>query len=138
MLSESIFKKLPGIEESGWDYKDYESFLKNDINNDNFYTQCKKLLDKIRNNRNSWPFLKPVEVTEAPDYSEIIKEPMDIQTLQSNLDSGMYKIKENFVKDLRKIFLNARTYNKPCTIYHKYAKDIENSIEEDIKNLKNN
>jgi hypothetical protein len=136
-LTETMFRIIPGIEDSGWEYKDYENFIKNDINNENFYTQCKKLLDKIRNNKNSWPFLKPVETSEAIDYYEVIKEPMDVQTLQANLDSGVYKNKENFVKDLRKIFNNARLYNKPCTIYHKYAKDIENSIEDDIKNLKN-
>ncbi len=131
-----MFSKIPGIDESSWEYKDYEKFIKNDISNENFYTQCKKLIDKIRNNKNSWPFLKPVETSDAADYYDVITEPMDVQTIQVRLDSGMYKNKEGLVRDLRKIFGNARLYNKPCTIYHKYAKDIENSIEDDIKNLK--
>jgi histone acetyltransferase len=61
-----------------------------------------------------------------------------VSTLENNLESGMYKTKEKFVKDLKKIFTNAKNYNKPHTIYHKYAKDIENSIEDSIKNLKEN
>jgi hypothetical protein len=63
---------------------------------------------------------------------------IDISTLESNLESGMYKTKDKFVKDLKKIFTNAKSYNKPHTIYHKYAKDIESSIEDDIKALKDN
>ena len=39
---------------------------------------------------------------------------------------------------LKKIFDNAKKYNKQFTIYHKYAKDLENSVEDDIKNLKDN
>jgi histone acetyltransferase len=132
-----MFSKIPGIVYSGWEYRDYENFLQNDISKENFYTQCIKLLDKIRKNKNSWPFLKPVDVSEAADYYEVIKDPMDLQTLQSNLDSGTYKNKEIFVSDLKKIFTNAKVYNKPNTIYHKYARDLENSIEDDIKRLKN-
>jgi len=93
---------------------------------------------KIKQNKNSWPFLKPVDPSEVLDYYEVIKEPMDIQTLEGQLESGIYKTKEKFVKDLKKIFCNAKLYNKPHTIYHRYAKDIENCIEDDLKNLKDN
>ena len=48
----------------------------------------------------------------------------------------MYKTKDKFVKDLKKIFTNAKAYNKPHTSYHKYAKDFEANIEDDIKCLK--
>lgn len=50
----------------------------------------------------------------------------------------MYKNKEAFTKDLKKIFVNAKTYNKPHTIYHKYAKDLEHLVEDDVHNLKEN
>ena len=49
---------------------------------------------------------------------------------------GIIKIKWFLKKDLRKIFNNARTYNKPGTIYYKYATTLENYIEEDLKKLK--
>jgi hypothetical protein len=52
------------------------------------------------------------------------------------LNKGLYNIKDKFVVDLRKIFSNAKIYNKPNTIYHKYAKDIEASIEDDIRLLR--
>ena len=59
-----------------------------------------------------------------------------MQTLEINLDKGLYNTKDKFVVDLRKIFINAKQYNKPHTIYHKYAKDIEASIEDDVKLLR--
>lgn len=112
--------------------------IKNDYTNVNFFTQCRNIIAKMKNNKNSWPFLKPVDPKEVPNYYETIKEPMDLQTLEGNLETGMYKTKEIFVSDLQKIFTNAKSFNKPHTIYHKYAKDIESSIQDDIKNLKDN
>jgi len=56
--------------------------------------------------------------------------------LENNLNKGIYNTKDKFVADLRKIFNNAKLYNKPNTIYHKYAKDIEISIEDDIRLLR--
>ena len=61
---------------------------------------------------------------------------MDLSTLANELESGKYKNKNMFEKDLRKIFNNARTYNKSGTIYSKYATVLENFIEEDVKKLK--
>ena len=136
VISKKLFDKIPGISESLWQYKDYEHMIKNDHNNINFFTQCRNLVTKIKQNKNSWPFLKPVDPKYVQDYYEIIKDQMDLQTIESNLESGMYKTKDKFVKDLKKIFTNAKAYNKPHTIYHKYAKDFEANIEDDIQCLK--
>ncbi len=59
-----------------------------------------------------------------------------MQTLETNLNKGLYNTKDKFVVDLKKIFDNAKKYNKLSTIYHKYAKDIEASIEDDIRLLR--
>jgi len=59
-----------------------------------------------------------------------------LQTLENNLNKGIYNAKDKFAIDLIKIFTNAKKYNKPNTIYHKYAKDIEASIEDDIRLLR--
>jgi hypothetical protein len=50
----------------------------------------------------------------------------------------MYKTKESFVKDVKRIFTNAKTYNKPFTVYHKYAKGLETLVEEDLQSLNDN
>jgi len=66
------------MKEAGWTFNDYENMIKNDNNNINFFTQCRNLVNKIKQNKNSWPFIKPVDPKEVPDYYEVIKEPMGI------------------------------------------------------------
>lgn len=137
-IPEEVFNKIPGIKESGWSYEDYEKMMSNDHNNINFVTQCKNIIAKVKQQKNSWPFHSPVDPSEVPTYKDVIKNPMDLQTLSENLDKGIYKGKNSFVNDLLKIFKNAKEFNKPNTIYHKYAVSLEKLLEDDIKNLKNN
>ena len=137
-ITEDIFNCIPGIKESGWTYNDYKTECEKEKNgdNENFLTQCRNIISKLNKHQNSWPFKEPVNPKNAPDYYQKIAEPMDLQTLEKGIESGNYKNKMVFEKDLRKIFNNARTYNKPGTIYYKYATTLENYIEEDLKKLK--
>jgi hypothetical protein len=50
--------------------------IKNDNNNISFFTQCRNLVNKIKQNKNSWPFSKPVDSKEVPDYYDVIGDPM--------------------------------------------------------------
>ena len=38
---------------------------------------------------NSWPFHEPVDKNKVPDYYDIIKKPMDLQTIQRKVDLGL-------------------------------------------------
>ena len=38
---------------------------------------------------NSWPFREPVDKNKVPDYYDIIKKPMDLQTIQRKVDLGL-------------------------------------------------
>ena len=136
-ISKELFDIIPGMKSSGWTYEDYQKQLQYEKDgNTNFISQCRNIITKLKSNKNSWPFAEPVNAQQVPDYYETIKEPMDLQTLEKGLESGKYKNKTTFEKDLRKIFSNARTYNKVNSIYHKYATMLENMIEDDINNLR--
>ena len=41
-----------------------------------------------------------------------------------------------FIKDVKKIFTNARTYNQPDTVYYKAATELEDFITPSLNNLK--
>lgn len=65
-------------------------------------------------------FRKPVPTTmrcnrgdEVIWYSEIIKRPMDFQTLRDNLKGSQYASLDDFVEAARLIFTNAWTFNRP-------------------------
>ena len=59
----------------------------------------------------AWPFYQPVDVKalNLHDYHDVIKKPMDLSTVQANLDRDLYKTKEEFANDIRLIFENCAT-----------------------------
>mmetsp|Transcript_63417 Transcript_63417/g.125442 ORF Transcript_63417/g.125442 Transcript_63417/m.125442 type:complete len:567 (-) Transcript_63417:80-1780(-) len=46
-------------------------------------------------------------------YRDIIKTPMDLQTLRDNFKKGRYRTPNDFIADARLIFTNAWTFNNP-------------------------
>ena len=63
----------------------------------------------------SWPFHTSYSVQHTvPNYFEIIKEPMCMQTIKKKLEDNQYKTSEECVKDFRLMFSNCYMYNKVC------------------------
>jgi len=56
-------------------------------------------------------FSRPVKIEEAPDYYQIIKNPMDFQTMREKIDSMSYENLQQFENDLNLIIKNCLTYN---------------------------
>ncbi|KAK9162481.1 hypothetical protein Syun_003383 [Stephania yunnanensis] len=61
----------------------------------------------------SYLFLKPVSKKEAPDYLDIIKQPMDLSTIKEKARGMQYKSREEFRHDMFLITYNAHKYNDP-------------------------
>jgi hypothetical protein len=55
--------------------------------------KCFKILETLKKSQNSWPFVEAVDPIKLkiPDYLEIVKEPMDMTTIQTNLLNGVYQ-----------------------------------------------
>eukprot|EP00644_Phytophthora_capsici_P000089 jgi/Phyca11/99582/e_gw1.4.1232.1 len=65
---------------------------------------------------NSGPFNAPVDTTlkGLEDYSQIIKNPMDLRTIKTKIESGKYEGSggyEKFAEDIRLVWDNAVLYN---------------------------
>eukprot|EP00958_Prasinococcus_capsulatus_P021344 scaffold2886_cov398-Prasinococcus_capsulatus_cf.AAC.16 len=71
------------------------------------------------------PFLRAVKKSEAPDYYDVIKNPMDLGTMGKKLKAGKYQTKEAFSADLQLIARNCRTYNEPKSTLVKYANAVQ-------------
>ncbi|CAH2989582.1 unnamed protein product [Chilo suppressalis] len=67
-------------------------------------------------------FAWPVNDNFAPNYSNIIKRPMDFSTIKQKIDDNEYKSLNCFISDFKLMCNNAMKYNKPGTVYHKAAK----------------
>ena len=86
------------------------------------------IVEKTKQHSRSWPFRKPVSKSEAPNYTDIIKTPMDLSLLERNVEDGKYKSIDDFEKDLRLIFTNCYTYNNPESVYTKSARELEQFV----------
>jgi len=89
----------------------------------------------IKNVKDAWPFLQPVNGKLVPDYYDIIKEPMDLEKVQGKLDRHEYKTREQFIYDFNLIFNNCRTYNEPHTTYYRCADTVEKIFNELLTKL---
>lgn len=74
------------------------------------------LLDKMKNlkkTRNSGYFLKPVDYValNIPAYPDIIKNPMDLTTMETKLKNGEYGSVQDFADDFDLIISNTRRFN---------------------------
>ena len=73
---------------------------------------CRTCIHKLMANKHCEPFTRPVDPVrdEAPDYFDVIKEPMDLSSVSNKLQSGQYKDRFQFKEDVELIFRNAKTY----------------------------
>jgi hypothetical protein len=49
-----------------------------------------KIIEKLMAHPNAWPFTQPVDpvALNIPDYLDVVKQPMDLGTVQKNLAEG--------------------------------------------------
>eukprot|EP00026_Physarum_polycephalum_P002433 Phypoly_transcript_02439.p1 GENE.Phypoly_transcript_02439~~Phypoly_transcript_02439.p1 ORF type:complete len:769 (+),score=192.19 Phypoly_transcript_02439:134-2440(+) len=76
---------------------------------------AKLIHSSLTKHKLSWPFMEPVDPIKLgiPNYRDIIKEPMDLGTIKSNLDRDAYSTVNQYARDVRLVFMNALTFNQP-------------------------
>lgn len=88
-------------------------------------------------------FIKPVDATQVPGYSDVIRNPMDFGTMSTKVERGKYRSLEDFAvrffyghhaitvnacytqSDFRLVTMNAKIFNPPGSIYYLEAERIE-------------
>ena len=87
-----------------------------------------KLLQSVTKHKWAHPFKRPVTDKEAPDYKEIVKNPMDLSTLRKKVDTNAVPDVQSLVNDLVLIFENAMLYNAKASDYHKMADTLRKQV----------
>ncbi|KAK8734879.1 hypothetical protein OTU49_005708 [Cherax quadricarinatus] len=95
-LNSKEFKKLEEIEEAT--LRELRIFLR-------------EICAKLARNRTFYIFTKPVDEEVVPDYRDIIKEPMDLETMMTKIDQHEYECAQEFLCDIDLICTNALEYN---------------------------
>jgi bromodomain-containing factor 1 len=101
---------------------------------------CGQAIRELKKNKYrdlNYPFLHPVDAValNIPDYHTIITHPMDISTIERNLNNGEYDSPESFESDVRLMFNNCYRYNPPALPVHKMAKELEKVFDEKWQHL---
>ncbi|KAJ1797187.1 histone acetyltransferase [Coemansia sp. RSA 2399] len=125
---------IPGIAESGWTPEMDEISRKHARSKLN--TWQSNVVSEMLVHASAWPFQKPVDPQEVPDYYVVIKEPMDLTKFETNVDENKYPTLDSFVEDARKIFNNSRNYNGEGTRYWICANTLEKFFDDKVKEWK--
>jgi hypothetical protein len=97
------------------------------------YAPLLGLLRDLQNHKSAQQFLSPVNSHELPDYYSRIKDPMDLATIESRLKDGDYIQPAPFVKDVRKVIENCRSYYVNGSVQRKNADTFEKFLNRTLK-----
>ncbi|KAL5346256.1 histone acetyltransferase [Pseudogymnoascus australis] len=125
--------QIEAIRASGWS-ADMDELARQPRHGPN-YSQLLHLLNDMQNHASAWPFLHPVSREDVADYYEVIKEPMDLSTMETKLEADNYATPEDFIKDAKLVFDNCRKYNNETTPYAKSANKLEKFMWAQIKGI---
>ncbi|KAI9264766.1 hypothetical protein BY458DRAFT_513918 [Sporodiniella umbellata] len=107
------------------DFKPHRSKWASDerVGQEELYEACDKVLTDLKNyTEHSMPFLNKVSKREAPDYFDVIKNPMDLGTVTKKMKNLNYRSKKEFGDDLYLIYDNCLMYNtNSASEYRKHA-----------------
>ncbi|XP_052398093.1 nucleosome-remodeling factor subunit BPTF isoform X9 [Carassius gibelio] len=103
---------------------------------DKDYEGLKRILRSLQSHKMAWPFLEPVDPNDAPDYYGIIKEPMDLSTMEERIQKRFYSKLTEFVADMTKIFDNCRYYNPSDSPFYQCAEFLESFFVQKLKAFK--
>ncbi|XP_015750031.1 PREDICTED: protein polybromo-1-like [Acropora digitifera] len=73
----------------------------------------------------SEPFLRLPSKRAYPDYYEVIKQPIALSKIRSQIKAGQYETLADLERDLDLCFRNAQTYNEPTSMLYKDAQRMQ-------------
>ncbi|KAF9232734.1 Bromodomain-containing protein [Melanogaster broomeanus] len=123
-------KDVPGLRESGWT-QGMSTFSRSTPKSAE-HNFLHRLLGDLKAHPNAWAFLNPVNGEEVVDYYEVIKRPMDFNTMEHKLNTNQYPNLKSFVDDTQLIFDNCRLYNPEGSVYVKHAAKLEKFTKEQV------
>ncbi|OJD13680.1 hypothetical protein AJ78_05879 [Emergomyces pasteurianus Ep9510] len=91
---------------------------------------CQEVLDELHKKKHETiaiPFYYPVDpvALNIPTYHSIIKKPMDLQTVQTKLQTGQYENAKEMEADVRLMFKNCYKFNIPGDPTYNAGKSLE-------------
>jgi histone acetyltransferase len=124
---------IPGVIEAGWTLSDLiQAANKSDDMKQKSSALKQELLSivrKIEEQQFAWPFREPVTPDEAPDYFDVITNPIDLKTMCNRIrQDNHYKNKQMLYVDLMLMVNNCKLYNDDGSTYTQCAIQLEKYV----------
>lgn len=81
------------------------------------------------------PFLEKPPKKLYPDYYQIIQHPIDMNTIEKNIENDRYGTVDDIVGDFRLMFSNCRKYNEENSMIYDDANRLEKVLNSKLKEL---
>lgn len=91
------------------------------------------LCGELKSHNTAWPFIDPVNPKDVLDYYTVIKQPMDLRTIEAKIIEGKYASFDEMDADVQLIISNCYKYNAPGTQYVKCAKSLNDFYQNKVK-----
>ena len=95
---------------------------------------AKRVLNDLMRHHHAWPFAKPVDPLQVPGYYDVIKDAIDLGTIKTRLERGMYEDVEEFESEVKRVWANCYKFNQdPNHDIVKMAKTLEGLFDEKME-----
>jgi len=97
--------------------------------------KCLEIIHFLKQFKVSQLFLYPVDPIRdgIPNYFEVIRKPMDIETVYKKINTNVYKSVDQWKDDVRTIWKNAKKFNQPGDFAYIEADFLSTVFEEKVK-----
>lgn len=99
--------------------------------------KCAAVLQSLKRNSLAEPFLYPIDPKSmgVPSFYTLVKEPMDLSTVEKKLKNNDYLNSNQFIVDVQKIWRNALTSNAQGSDTYRRALEMNRLFEESVKEI---
>ncbi|OII74144.1 uncharacterized protein cubi_02946 [Cryptosporidium ubiquitum] len=94
---------------------------------------CKKITQCLIESPYGAPFIHPVDENDAPDYYNLIEQPIDLSTIMNKIKQDSYESIEQYRSDIDLIFINCKKYNESTSMIVEWCNKIQSEFDQLFK-----
>jgi len=115
---------VPGLSETPWQQQEHTYELRGEAQT---LQHClEAVFAAVAADDNARPFQQPVSKVDAPDYYDVISDPMDLSTIRARLQGRRhYKSVPMLLADITRMCENCKLYNGLDNMYAAHAEKLE-------------
>lgn len=91
---------------------------------------CKKITQCLIESPYGAPFIHPVDESDAPEYYNLIEQPIDLTTIMNKIKQDSYESIEQFRSDINLIFINCKKYNESNSLIVEWSNKVQSEFDQ--------